>query len=117
MADYKIEVLENGQLTAEAKVISLLKRKKEIEKEYKKLKDLNDAFKKAMKENGVKTAEFEADGTVWRITYTPNGTRKNVDTEKLKRDGIYDNYTKAVQTGDRLTITTKEVEEDDDEEE
>ena len=56
-----------------------------------------------MRENNFKTLEND----MFKITYTGPTTRKDVDTDKLKAEGLYENYSKTVNVKDKITITHK----------
>ena len=113
MKKYDIGFKEDGFVVMEEKVVQILERKEEIEKQYKQLNDVKQAIKNAMKNNNVKRAKFGK----YQLTYTPEGTSTRLDTDEAKRKlsmfGVLTECLKEVPTSDRLTITIKGDEDDD----
>ncbi len=85
----------------EALIKSIEDQKKQAEE---KAKELRAAILKAMEKQGVKTFENER----IKITYTAPTTKKQVDTDKLKAAGLYDEYLKESNVKAKITITLKE---------
>lgn len=54
----------------------------------------------AMKENNIKSWKND----YFTATYKEEGTRKSVDIDRLKKDGLYDNYLKLSTTKESLMI-------------
>lgn len=104
----EIIINEEGELIANKTVIAILNKKEEIETQFKQLEEIKKAIKSAMKNNNVRRAIISNTESTYQLTYTPEGIRTTVDVEKLKRHGIYEEYSKEVSSGDRLTITKKE---------
>ena len=75
---------------------------------YLTFKDKYDTIKykleKAMKENGIK----KWDNDYFTATCRDSSYQKRVDTDALKRDGLYDKYSKIIEVKGGLTIKFKE---------
>ena len=84
--------------------IELLKKFNELEAKVKYLKkQRNEALKKIFIESGE--YKFEDDNI--RIVYKKPSQRRNVDTEKLKQDGLYDYYSKVSDVSDSVIVEVK----------
>lgn len=71
------------------------------------MKLLKYNLEKAMKDNGIKKWENE----YFTATIKEDSTQKRVDTERLKEDGLYDDYLKLVYVKGGLQIRFKKREE------
>lgn len=104
MANEIVKVV-NGQITVEEAFIAKVKVFNEMKSRF---EDEEAKFKrellKAMEENGIK--KYETDD--FAITYIAPSTRKGVDTEKLKEDGLYDQYSYATETNASVRIKYKD---------
>lgn len=58
---------------------------------------------KVCEENGIKSVDNE----YWRINYIQPGISKRVDVQKLKEDGLYENYTKESEVKGHIRVTVK----------
>jgi hypothetical protein len=67
-------------------------------------KQIKEAMLKAMKENGIKSYESEN----VRITYKEATTRKTVDAQALKEQGLYDAFVKESPVKASVQITWKD---------
>ena len=96
--------VENGQIVIAQEVEDRLKAF-QIEKTRMDMleKRMKDALLNAMVENGIKS--YESDNV--RITYKASTTRKTVDTQALKEDGLYEMYTKESPVKESVQITWK----------
>lgn len=96
--------VENGTITIEQEVETMLKAF-QIEKARMELleKEIKEAMLKAMEENGIKS--YESDNV--RITYKAPTTRKTVDTNALKEQGLYDAFVKESPVKASVAITWK----------
>ena len=61
-------------------------------------------LKKAMEQNGIK----KWDNDFFTATYRDSTYQKKIDTDHLKRDGLYDLYTKLVPVKESVTIKFKD---------
>lgn len=68
------------------------------------LSDYKKQIIKAMEENEI--LSFEND--IIKISYVESGKRRSVDTDKLKKDGIYDKYLKETDRAAYVKITRKD---------
>lgn len=96
--------VENGQIVIAQEVEDRLKAF-QIEKARMDMleKRIKEAMLNAMKENNVKS--FENDNV--RITYKNATTRKTVDTQALKDEGLFDLYCKETPVKESVQITWK----------
>jgi len=96
--------VENGIIEVAAatmqKLYDFQVMKKEMEKTEKKIKE---EILKAMEANGIKS--FEND--MVRITYKDSYTKKAVDTEALKEQGLYESFTKESTVKASVVMTWK----------
>ena len=78
-----------------------------LERKIESFKDTHkEQIKETFKKYGIKS--FKNDYI--SITYVPEGTRRSVDTNKLKMAGLYDEFCKTSNTKESLRITLKEFE-------
>lgn len=77
----------------------------ELEKELKLEKEVILEYFRNMSEEDKALTEnrMGADGVV--IQYFPTSTTKQVDSAKLKEDGLYEKYTKEVSKSDYIRVT------------
>lgn len=96
--------VENGTITLEHEVEAMLQAF-QVEKARMELleKEIKEAMLKAMEENGIK--QYESDSV--RITYKAPTTRKSVDTNALKEQGLYESFLKESQVKASVVITWK----------
>ena len=96
--------VENGSIVLAQEVEDTL-RAFQVEKAKMDLleKKIKEAMLKAMKENNVKSYESEN----VRITYKDATTRKSVDTQALKDEGLYELYLKETPVKESIQITWK----------
>lgn len=81
-----------------------LKKLELLEAQIKQVKaEIEPKLKEAMRNNGIKSLDCEG----LRITYKEPSTRKVVDTQKLKDEGIYDKYLKISSVSDSVIIKVK----------
>lgn len=86
---YEMIEIQNGQIAVSQEVQDQIKILKVAEKQLKEITDrLKTEMYHAMKENGVK--KFESDTLT--ITRIDPSKRKRVDVQKLKDDGLYEEY-------------------------
>lgn len=102
----EIKVLDNQILLPE-QVKHELQKLKEFQITIQEMKneeaEIKEALLKAMEENGVKS--FEND--IVKFTYIAPTTRKTVDTNALKEQGLYDSFTKETPVKSTVKITYK----------
>lgn len=104
----EIEVVNNEiVLSAEAKkylkkMQKLELKKSEIDME---MKALRQQWLEAMEANGIK--KFESN--IVTVTYIPGTTKKTVDTEKLKEQGLYEAFVKETVTKPSVRMSFKEL--------
>lgn len=90
---YELISVNNGVITIEQEVISTIQQYNELKKVVESYdKGLRKELFNAMERNGIK----KYDNDVFSATYKDGYIRTSVDTEKMKIDGIYDDYTKDV---------------------
>lgn len=107
MDKYEVVVTETGiELPHEA--IELFRRVKAIDETIKTLKAEKDAIEKplkaAMQNSGIKKFEYEG---LMTATTVAGGWSEQVDTERMKKDGIYDKYMYRVPRNGSVRITYK----------
>ena len=103
-----IKVVE-GQIVTTAKFNNTMKslQKFQIKKQEmdNKETEIRQALQTAMENSGV--THFEND--LFSITLTPAHTRPQVDTPALKKDGLYEKYSKEVAVKASTRITYKDA--------
>ena len=96
--------VENGHITVAEEVMKKLHdfqvKKTEMEMQEKEIKQ---AMLKAMEDNDIKS--FENDFV--KITYKAPTTRKTVDTNELKAQGLYDMFVKESPVKSSVTVSWK----------
>ena len=96
--------VENGSITVAEEVMKKLHdfqvMKAEMDLQEKEIKQ---AMLNAMEKNGIKS--FENDFV--KITYKAQTTRKTVDTNELKAQGLYDMFTKELPVKASVTLSWK----------
>lgn len=96
---------QNNELlspTELAKLAEFNRLKVEVDAIHKKV---TDSVLKTMRENGLKKVETP----YLTATYIAPSERKTVDSNKLKKDGLYDAYTKTTQVKESVRISWKEL--------
>lgn len=97
--------VEDNQLQVNETFLEIMaeyrKQKLEFEKQE---KDFKYALLKAMKQNNIKS--FTND--LVTITFKDGYMRKGVDTDKLKRDGLYDEYAYEVPVEESVSVRWKD---------
>lgn len=93
------KLFEVGAIDKET--FELIETFKYYEEQYKTFKY---KLKKAMKENDIK----KWDNDLFIAYITPEGMQRRVDVERLKKDGIYDKYSKFIPVDEKITIKFKE---------
>lgn len=96
-----VEELYTPEETSKIKQFYALK--KEIDEIEKRRKEW---MTEQMKEHGAKTWENED----FKIIFIEAGTRQTIDTEKLKKDGLYDQYSKTIKVKETIKVTHKWLE-------
>jgi len=86
--------------------IEMLIKFEELETRVKAMKaEKDEALKEFLIRNNLTEEGFENDDI--RITYVRPSTRKVIDSEALKKDGIYDLYTKESKVKDSVRVKVK----------
>lgn len=87
------------------KIKELTKQIQELEKELKLEKELVLEYFRNMtvEDKALTENKMGADGVV--IQYFPSSTTKQVDTAKLKEDGLFEKYSKEVSKTDYIRVT------------
>lgn len=96
---------QNNELlspTELAKLAEFNRLKVEVDAIHKKV---TDSVLNTMKEGGLK----KVDTPYFTATYVAPSERKTVDSNKLKKDGLYDAYTKTTQVKESVRISWKEL--------
>ena len=92
-----IELLTPDQKEIMISYFTQKKKAEEIEEQ------LRDVLLEYMRKNNAETLENDE----FRISYTKAHTRKDIDKDKLKEDGLYEKYLKDTQVKDSVRITHK----------
>ena len=101
---YEMIEISNGQIAVMQEVQDQIKVLKVAEKQLKSIEArLKAEMYKAMREYNVK--QFESD--TLRITRIDPSTRKQVDVQKLKDDGLYEEYSYVGETNGYAKIEVK----------
>ena len=92
--------VKDGQFVATEAVKTALTeyraKKLTIEEMKDDMHELDEAVMKAMKANGLKTAQVEdTEGHIHTFTVKAGSVRVTADTAKMKADGIFEEYSKA----------------------
>ena len=97
--------VENGSIVLAQEVEDTL-RAFQVEKAKKEMleKQLKNALLNAMEENGIKS--FKNENVT--ITYKEATTRKTVDTQALKEQGLYDSFVKESPVKSSVVITWRD---------
>ena len=78
----------------------------ELEKRVKAMKDAkNESLKKFIIDNNLTEEGFENNKI--KISYVKPSTRRIVDTQKLKDEGLFDDYSKESKMSDSVRISIK----------
>ena len=97
--------VSNGLIEVDQKMLDLLEKKMELQKQMDAINDEIKAFDQgllqAMEDSGAKWFSWNKG----RYTYVPATTRKTVDTAAMKADGVYDFYVKEVPVRATLRFT------------
>lgn len=104
--DNKNEVVEvrNGILSINEEFVQTMSAYYQTKKAFEeKEKELKNALKKAMKENGIKS--FKNDFVT--ITLKDAYVRDSVDVERMMKDGVYDDYVKEVEVAESIQLRWK----------
>lgn len=96
--------VENNQILLNEDVSNHLKELYKVKAEYDVLLDrVKGAIKKAMEENMIKS--FEND--FLKITYVAPHEKISVDTERLKSEGLYDQYSRTSEVESSIKVMFK----------
>lgn len=87
------------------KIKALTMQIKELEEELKLEKEVVLEHFRNMSEEDMALAENKMGGDGVVIQYFPKSTQKQVDSAKMKADGIYDQYVKEVSKTDYIKVT------------
>jgi hypothetical protein len=102
MLDIKVN---NGKMVVGEKAMQELKTLHDFQITLQEMKNEENAIKeammKAMADNGIKSYEND----FIKISYLPESERKTVDTEEMKKEGVYDMYSKTVKVKPQVRIT------------
>ena len=97
--------VDNGQMVVGEKAMQELKTLHDFQITLQEMKNEENAIKeammKAMADNGIKSYEND----FIKISYLPESERKTVDTEEMKKEGVYDMYSKTVKVKPQVRIT------------
>ena len=93
-------IIKDGKFVATEAVKTALTeyraKKLTIEEMKDDMHELDEAVMKAMKANGLKTAQVEdTEGHIHTFTVKAGSVRVTADTGKMKADGIFEEYSKA----------------------
>ncbi len=67
-------------------------------------KSVKEKFLELAKKNFEETGEKTIGNHYVKVTYKPAYTQKRVDTEKMKKAGIYDEFTKEIDVAENIAI-------------
>lgn len=102
--EYELLTIENNNIVVEQAVIDRIKMFKELKEKIDELDaQLKEELEFAMRECGVK--KYSND--VFTVTYIEPSSRRYVDTEKLKADGLYEEYSYTVPTSSFVKLKMK----------
>ena len=102
--NYAICEVKNGTLTINEEFVRTMSAYYQTKKAFEeKEKELKNALKKAMKENGIKS--FKNDFVT--ITLKDAYVRDSVDVERMMKDGVYDDYVKEVEVAESIQLRWK----------
>lgn len=113
MNNFEITINQENELTLgeQAKAIMMKARQlellqKEVKEQY---DDFRESLKVAMENNNIKKAQFLLDdGLIAECIYKDEYSRKSVDTQKLKDEGLYDAFTKETTVSSSVSVKWKE---------
>ena len=102
--NYELVSIENGQIVVEQEVMDRIAM---LQIAQKQLDDLNARLRMelrfAMEQNGIKKYENDT----FSVTYVDASKSRRVDVEKLKEDGLYDEYSYESETNPSVRIKMK----------
>lgn len=70
--------------------------------------EIKDKFKEMVEAGGIPVNSIDLGDMM--LSYKKSYTRKSVDTDKLKEDGLYDNYLKETEVNSSVSMTIKKKE-------
>lgn len=86
--------------------LATIARYKQLEKEVAAINArIQSKMLETMREQGIKSI----DNQYFKATYIAPSERKTVDSNKLKKDGLYDAYTKTTRVKESVRISWKEL--------
>lgn len=71
-------------------------------------KELKEKFKELVEDGTIPTNSIDLGGVI--LSYTKSYTKKQVDSDLLKENGIYDQYTKTIEVKSSASMKVKEGE-------
>lgn len=93
-----VVILDNGEARLSERGLALIKNLRDIDLSLKEVKanhdEMRDKLNETMKEESLPGIKFG--GSTWESV--PETTAKIVDTQKMKDEGVYDEYTKKIDT-------------------
>ena len=70
--------------------------------------EIKDTFKEMVESGDIPVNSIDLGDMM--LSYKKSYTRKSVDTDKLKEDGLYDNYLKETEVNSSVSMTIKKKE-------
>jgi hypothetical protein len=102
----KYEVMvEDGHLVITDEVADLLKRARMLDTTIKELTDKRDSIIKTMKDAMNKNGIDKFESPMVNISRTAYSMKEEVNVDKLKKDGLYDQYVYHVPSGGSLRVS------------
>lgn len=97
----------NGEIKCSEEVLAVFEEAKRADLEQKRIKIQLDMFKdelkKVMRESGIKKVSTD----FLTATYVAPMTKRVVDTNSLKEQGLYESFTKISEVGDSVKVSFK----------
>lgn len=70
--------------------------------------EIKDKFKEMVESGDIPVNSIDLGDMI--LSYKKSYTRKSIDTDKLKEDGLYDNYLKETEVNSSVSMTIKKKE-------
>lgn len=105
MSDNLELTVTDGQIVVTEEVANLLKTARMLDTTIKELSEKRDSIVKALKDAMDKNGINKFESGILNINRTAYSTKTEINVEKLKRDGLYEQYCYSVPSGGSLRVS------------